>query len=203
MGWPSEPQAPSPPPARGRSTREARRVGVVAWRFNRTSIKTARARSLRRDSTKVEMRLWQKLRNKQLGVDFRRQHPAGSFVLDFYCPALRLVIELDGGQHAEADHERRDKRRERWLAERGVTVLRFWNSDITTNLVGTLEVIAVKIGELQSTKVTPTRRWRHSRCFASAFLVQNTAAEGRLCLPLSGGGAPSVRRRPTRTEGAV
>ena len=61
--------------------------------FNRTKIKTALARRLRRDSTDVEMRLWQKLRNGQLGADFRRQHPAGSFVLDFYCPALRLVID--------------------------------------------------------------------------------------------------------------
>jgi very-short-patch-repair endonuclease len=48
------------------------------------------------------MRLWQKLRNGQLNVDFRRQHPAGPFVLDFYCPALRLAVELDGGQHTEA-----------------------------------------------------------------------------------------------------
>jgi very-short-patch-repair endonuclease len=122
------------------------------------------------------MRLWQKLRNRQLGVDFRRQHPAGSFVLDFYCPLLRLAIELDGGQHAEKHHEVRDKNRERWLNERGVTVLRFWNSDITQNLKGVLEVVALKVGELQVAQVTPTRRWRAD-------------------LPLSGGGAPSSRQR--------
>jgi very-short-patch-repair endonuclease len=79
--------------------------------------------------------LWQKLRNRQLGADFRRQHPAGSFVLDFYCcPALRLAIELDGGQHADAHHAAKDKQRDGWLNERGVTMLRFWNSDITQNL---------------------------------------------------------------------
>ena len=122
------------------------------------------------------MRLWQKLRNRQLGVDFRRQHPAGSFVLDFYCPALRLAIELDGGQHAEAEHEARDRQRQGWLIERGVTILRFWNSDVTQNLMGVLEVIALKIGELQAEKMTPTRRWRAD-------------------LPLSGGGAPSTRQR--------
>ncbi len=65
--------------------------------FNRTAIKTARARTLRRDGTDVERRLWQKLRNAQIdGASFRRQHPAGRYILDFYCPALQLAIELDG-----------------------------------------------------------------------------------------------------------
>ncbi|MEJ2374812.1 MAG: endonuclease domain-containing protein [Pseudolabrys sp.] len=149
----------SPPPERGRSAREASRVGVKASsRFNRTSLKTVRARNLRRASTEVEMRLWQKLRNRQLGVDFRRQHPAGNFVLDYYAPALRLVIELDGGQHAQ--HTMRDTERTRWLASRGSTVLRFWNSDVTQDLPGVLEVIAAKIAELRASGLPPTRRWR-------------------------------------------
>jgi very-short-patch-repair endonuclease len=143
-------------------------VGVKSSRFNRTSIKTARARSLRRNSTDVEMRLWQKLRNRRLGADFRRQHPAGSFVLAFYCPEFRLTIELDGGQHADATHEARDKAREHWLAARGVTVLRFWNSDITENLKGVLEVIAGKVSELQTAKMTPTRRRRADLPHASS-----------------------------------
>ena len=178
----SEPRAPLPPPERGRSTREARRVGVKT-NFNRTVFKTAIARRLRRDSTNVEMRLWQKLRNRQLGADFRRQHPAGQFVLDFYCPSLGLAIELDGGQHMGVQHEARDQQRDRWLSERGVTMIRFWNSDITQNLNGVLEAIALKVGELQEASVTPTRRWRAD-------------------LPLSGGGRPSSRRRPTTIEGA-
>jgi very-short-patch-repair endonuclease len=99
-------------------------VGVnQQTRFNRTSLKTTFARRLRRNSTDVEMQLWQKLRNKQLGVDFRRQHPAGKFILDFYCPALRLAIELDGGQHAESMAVRRDELRRQWFAEREVTLL--------------------------------------------------------------------------------
>jgi very-short-patch-repair endonuclease len=134
-------------------------VGVKA-NFNRTKLKTARARRLRRDSTDVEMRLWQKVRNKQLGADFRRQHPTGPYVLDFYCPALRLAIELDGGQHANANVSQRDTIRTVWLADRDVTLLRYWNSDVTQNLPGVLEDIAAKIAELQSAKVTPTRRWR-------------------------------------------
>ncbi|MEJ0074381.1 MAG: endonuclease domain-containing protein [Alphaproteobacteria bacterium] len=151
-------------------------MGVDASKFNRSLIKTARARQLRLDSTNVEMRLWQKLRSRQLGVDFRRQHPAGPFILDFYCPALRLTIELDGGQHNDAEQSKRDRQREHWLIERGVTILRFWNSDVTQNLRGVLEVIAAKVGELQEVKATPTRRWRAD-------------------LPLSGGGAPSSRQR--------
>jgi very-short-patch-repair endonuclease len=112
--------------------------------------------------------LWHRLRNRQLGVDFRRQHPGGSYVLDFYCPALRLAIELDGGQHALA--LQRDARRDAWFEERGVTLLRFWNSDVTVNLEGVLETIAAKISELEEINVTPTRRWRAD-------------------LPLSGGGS--------------
>ena len=106
------------------------------------------------------MRLWQKLRNHQLDVDFRRQHPAGHFILDFYAPALRLAIELDGGQHSDRAAASKDELRTRWLGARGVTMLRFWNSDVIQNLPGVLEVIAIKIAELQDSKVTPTRRWR-------------------------------------------
>ena len=160
----------APPPERGRSTGEARRVGVS--RFNRTRPKTERARDLRRDGTHVEMLLWQRLRNRQLGADFRRQHPAGNFYLDFYAPALRLAVELDGGQHAEQTDA--DQRRTRWLEERGVTVLRFWNSDVSQNLPGVLETIAAKIAALQDAGMTPTRRWRAD-------------------LPLSGGGEKSVQ----------
>ena len=115
------------------------------------------------------MRLWQKLRNRQLGVDFRRQHPAGAFIPDFFAPTLGLAIELDGGQHAGAERAEADKRRSRWLAERGVTMLRVWNSDVIQNLPGVLEVISSKITELGASRKTPTRRWRAD-------------------LPLSGGG---------------
>jgi very-short-patch-repair endonuclease len=139
-------------------------------------LKTKRARELRVDSTDVEARLWQQLRGKQLGVDFRRQHPAGPYFLDFYCSALRFAIELDGGQHAEPSAVARDQRRTRWLAERGVTLLRFWNSDVNENLTGVLETIAAKIVTLQESNVTPTRRWRAD-------------------LPLSGGGETARRGR--------
>jgi very-short-patch-repair endonuclease len=131
-------------------------------RFNRTPQKTALARRLRRDGTDVERRLWQRLRHGQLGgAQFRRQHPAGRFVLDFYCPALALAVELDGGQHAAAGM--RDRERDQWLRQRGVTVLRFWNSDAMENFDGVLEVIAAKISELNSAPSRSYLRWHTGR----------------------------------------
>jgi very-short-patch-repair endonuclease len=145
-------------------------VGVgFKSRFNSSTLKTGMARRLRRDGTDAEMILWQKLRNSQLGVAFRRQHPAGPYVLDFYCPALRFAIELDGGQHAEPNAVARDRERTRWLADRGVILVRYWNSDVTVNPDGVLESIAARINDLRKLEMTPTRRWRAD-------------------LPLSGGG---------------
>src|SRR5512139_3387495 len=124
-----------PPPERGVG------VGVEgSSRFDRTLIKIARARGLRRNATDVERRLWHGLRNAQIdGASFRRQHPVGRYVLDSYCPALQFAVELDGGQHAQAPNA--DLERDEWLRRRSVTVLRFWNSDLTSNLSGVLEVI--------------------------------------------------------------
>jgi very-short-patch-repair endonuclease len=161
----------------------------VLPRFNRTEEKTKRARELRREATAVEIRLWSKLRGGRLdGLSFRRQHPVGAYVLDFYCPQLRLSIELDGSQHGEGRQQVRDERRTAWLRGCGVTELRFWNNDITQNLTAVLELIKATADELRASGVTPTRRWRRSRCFASAFLASRTATEGRLYLPLPGGG---------------
>ena len=137
-------------------------IGHYMSRFHRTSGKTEFARRLRRDGTEVERRLWQCLRDGQLGdAQFRRQHPAGRYVLDFYCPTLALAVELDGGQHAEAGT--RDRERDKWLKQKGVTVLRFWNSDFTENLNGVLEVIAAKISELNAAAAQSRPRWRSGR----------------------------------------
>jgi very-short-patch-repair endonuclease len=174
-----------PPPERGRVG-----VGVApeserGLRFNRTKVKTERARELRQNATDVERRLWQKLRGAQMdGASFRRQHPAGNYILDFYCSALRLAIELDGGQHATAVG--RDRARDEWLSQQGVTVLRFWNSDVTANLSGVLEVIAAKVAELKAQGAHSVGRWTptHRRETPTPTL------------PLAGGGStPSVRRR--------
>ncbi len=162
----------SPPLAKGRSARAASRVGIGASRFQLTRAKTTRARELRHNSTDVEMKLWQRLRNEQLGVSFRRQHAVGQYILDFYCPALRLAIELDGGQHTASGNAQRDA----WFAARDVTTLRFWNSDLVENLSGVLERIAATIEALKRAGMTPSRRWRAD-------------------LPLSGVGDPRSRQR--------
>jgi very-short-patch-repair endonuclease len=83
-----------------------------------------RARKLRRVMTAPEVRLWQWLRGKPGDLKFRRQHPVGQFVLDFYCPAMGLVIEVDGEAHSRGDQPRRDKARDAWCAEQGLRVLR-------------------------------------------------------------------------------
>jgi very-short-patch-repair endonuclease len=147
-------------------------------RFNRSKLKTERAHKLRQEATDVERWLWQRLRRAQIdGASFRRQHPAGNYILDFYCPALRLAIELDGGQHATA--VQRDRVRDAWLSRQGVTLLRFWNSDVIGNLSGVMEVIAAKVSELKMKHTASSSRWTPTPT-----------------LPLSGGGsAPSPRRR--------
>ena len=99
-----------------------------------------RARRLRKNLTDAEKRLWARLRFKQLdGFRFRRQQPIGPFVVDFFCPQVKLIIEIDGGQHA-ADLER-DERRTRWLEARGYRVIRFWNNDVLGNTDGVLVAI--------------------------------------------------------------
>lgn len=78
--------------------------------------------------TDAERRLWWLLRDRRLaGEKFRRQHPFGPYVLDFYCERLRLAIEVDGAQHIES---KQDQRRTVWLAEHRCTVIRFWNNDV-------------------------------------------------------------------------
>ena len=98
------------------------------------------ARRLRKDSTRVEAILWQHLRSRQIGgVKFRRQQPIGECVVDFVSFEIKLVIELDGGQHAQAHDE--DRLRDEQLVKSGYAVLRFWNSQVLENLDGVLEVI--------------------------------------------------------------
>ena len=102
-----------------------------------------RARRLRRDGTDAERILWRALRAMNLPVKVRRQHPIGRHIADFAVPARKLVIEIDGGQHATT--VARDTARSRMLAARGWRVMRFWNSDVMSNLPGVLETIAAEI----------------------------------------------------------
>ena len=101
----------------------------------------ARARELRHPLTPAEQKLWQRVRNKQLGVVIRRQHPVWRFVLDFYCAEAHLAIEIDGDTHAEADQTAYDAARTEWLESRGYGVIRFTNDDVHKRLDGVLAAI--------------------------------------------------------------
>ncbi|MBV8649918.1 MAG: DUF559 domain-containing protein [Alphaproteobacteria bacterium] len=105
---------------------------------------TGRARALRRNSTDAEGKLWLHLRGRQLGgCKFVRQEPIGRYYADFVCRELRLIIEVDGGQHAE---NRYDDKRDTHLTALGYRVLRFWNTDVLTNVEGVLETILKELG---------------------------------------------------------
>jgi very-short-patch-repair endonuclease len=108
---------------------------------------TKLARNLRKNSTQAEALLWSRLRANQMeGIKFRRQQPIENFIVDFVSFEKRIVIELDGGQHAE--DKDRDKERDKWLKENGYIVLRFWNNDLFENMDGVLEIIREKCMEL-------------------------------------------------------
>jgi len=99
-----------------------------------------RARTLRRNSTQAEIKLWSILRNRQFQhLKFRRQQPLGRYIVDFICLEHRLIVEVDGGQHTE----QADAARTEWLQAQGFLVLRFWNNDVLANRDG----VAAKLAE--------------------------------------------------------
>ena len=125
--------------------------------FSRTPAMTSNARRLRQDMTDAERKLWRWLRGEQMeGQPFRRQHPVGRYVLDFYCAPLGLAVELDGGQHGEPALAAKDKRREAWLRGKGIRVLRFWNGDVMNCFEGVLEAIRREVLQLRAETGTPT-----------------------------------------------
>ena len=116
--------------------------------MNQRSIPKAyqRARELRQEMTGVEQILWGRLRNRGLdGWKFRRQHPLGPFIVDFYCHAAGLVVELDGGYHQQQAEY--DEVRDQVLAARGLRVLRIRNQEVIDDLPGVLVRIGAACGE--------------------------------------------------------
>ncbi|HMI96371.1 MAG TPA: endonuclease domain-containing protein [Micropepsaceae bacterium] len=110
--------------------------------FNRTPLKTNRARQLRADATVFERKLWAHLRGAQMnGFAFRRQHPVGPYVLDFYCAAAKLAVELDGDQHGTDAGLAYDAARTRFLKQKHIRVIRFGNHELNENLVGVRDEI--------------------------------------------------------------
>jgi very-short-patch-repair endonuclease len=98
-----------------------------------------RARELRRKLTPPEARLWVALRNRKQNLHFRRQHPIGPYILDFYCDAAKLAVEVDGEGHlGRVDH---DERRDRWLLAQGIRTLRIRAIEVRDNIDGVLDMI--------------------------------------------------------------
>jgi very-short-patch-repair endonuclease len=111
----------------------------------------SRRRALRRANTDAEVALWARLRGKRLvGFKFRRQHPCGPYILDFYCPSSRLAVELDGGQHYMAGAQDHDVRRTAFLSRQGITVLRFRTDLVFREPTAVLEAIVLALREVPS-----------------------------------------------------
>lgn len=112
------------------------------------------ARRLRHEQTESEQKLWARLRRRQLeGFKFRRQHPIGAFFADFFCTEAKLVIEVDGSQHA--DELARDQSRTEFLRGAGYDVLRFWNHEINSEIDTVVQRIA---DALELSRTTRGRR---------------------------------------------
>ncbi len=117
---------------------------------------TARARTLRRTQTDAERALWSRLRDRRLAeAKFVRQLAVGRYFADFACREAKLVVELDGSQHAESVY---DRERDAWLTSQGWRVLRFWNGEVARNITGVLETILASLMEGRLSSPMPVFR---------------------------------------------
>jgi very-short-patch-repair endonuclease len=116
---------------------------------------TQKARSLRQNMTKAEVILWVNTRKRAMnGARFRRQHPIGPYIADFTCPAVRLIVEVDGATHSTPEELAHDQRRTKYLEQQGWTVIRVTNTDIYENMDGVWRTIAAQLAP-------PSRSARH------------------------------------------
>ena len=107
-----------------------------------------RARRLRTQMTDSERALWERLRRKQVhSVQFYKQKPIGNYIVDFYAPKARIVVEVDGSQHMESKQAARDLQRDAFLASQGLRVLRFDDLQVLKEIEGVMEVIFAAISE--------------------------------------------------------
>ena len=126
-----------------------------------TSIRRATAKKLRANTTPHERVLWRALKELPVeGSHFRRQAPIGPYVVDFFCPAKRLVVELDGGHHNENEEAQRDRIRQDWLEREGYRVIRFWNSEIAGDLNAVLEAIYAELYGSRDAEAVPLKHER-------------------------------------------
>ena len=106
-----------------------------------------KARYLRNNMTKQEQKIWSIIKNKSFyGYRFLRQYPIGNYIVDFVCRSKKVVIEIDGGQHNANKNIQYDNKRTKFLEEMGYKVVRFWNNDIDTNMLGVYKVLQDTFG---------------------------------------------------------
>ena len=110
----------------------------------------SKAQFLRRNETKAEKLLWEKLRNNQLeGLNFRRQHPVNIYIADFYCHKFKLIIELDGDYHNQEEQKQKDEVRTEVLRLNGLKIIRFKNEEVEQDINQVLITIKNKIEQLK------------------------------------------------------
>ena len=123
-------------------------------RAKRTDFAKKLAKRLRKQPTEAEKRLWYFLHKKQLdGLRFKRQEAIGQYVADFVCPALKLVVEVDGGQHGIKVEK--DAARTAWLESQGYSVIRFWNNEVMDNIEGVLATVREEVAALLAMRTAP------------------------------------------------
>ena len=127
------------------------------------------ARELRRETTEAETLLWKNLRNRQLaGLKFRRQQPIGRYVTDFCCEEEKLVVELDGGQHA--DDTDRDEERTQYIEKFGYRVIRYWNNEVLIDIESVLADIGYYLTVCPLTRLAFAR---HPLPMGEGFVIQS------------------------------
>jgi very-short-patch-repair endonuclease len=110
------------------------------------------AKSMRRVMTDAELKLWNELRaHRLMGLSFRRQVPIGPYIVDFACSTHRIVVEVDGSQHTEAEQAERDQTRSAYLVSSGWTILRFWNDDVIRDIDNVCQHIIIQAGMTSAT----------------------------------------------------
>ena len=101
---------------------------------------------LRRSQTDAEKAFWRRVRNRQfLGMRFFRQYSIGPYILDFYCPTVKVAIELDGGQHNQSEDKEYDETRSEYLKTQGINVIRFWNHEVLIDMQSVLNKLQMRV----------------------------------------------------------
>ncbi len=142
------------------------------------------ARRLRRDQTDEEKKLWRALKaGRFAGFKFRRQHPKGNYLLDFYCPTARLSVELDGSQHGLPENIQRDEERTKFLEAEGIEELRFWNYQWHKNREGVLLEIWVALHRRTGCVKLSRKEQNHRFVPPKPEQLNKKAAKPPICRP--------------------